>query len=155
MDNSVLISIKLADWKVSFQLLPFLKAITLGGMSADVRIPACPDRVRVECIRETEGFCFHAMDCCIKESENGAINLSSHKPCHFHVTDEMGRVLFSVQAAIVSLSPAPEYDRIVDVPEGNTILVGSSAQADIVIQHSLIDGPAVELTLTKCQHRRI
>lgn len=146
MDNSVLISLKCSDWKVSFQPLSFLHTITLGDSSSDVRIPDCPDRVRIECIRENDGFFFQAHNCQIKESSDGTVKISSRQSSHFHIKDEAGNELFSIQAAGLSLPLVPEYDRIVDVQDGKSVLIGGNSQAEIVIQHPLISGPVINLT---------
>ena len=146
MNNSILISLKRSDWNVSFQPLSFLPEITIGGASENIRIPGCPDRVKVTCIREKDGFCFQAQNCRIKESSNGAVRISVRQSSHFHVLDGAGDALFSVQAASISLPPAPEYDRIVDVQDGKSILIGGGSQDEIVIQHPLINGTAIKLT---------
>lgn len=146
MDNSVLISLKHSEWKVSFQPLPFLRTLTMGGSSSDICIPDCPDHIQIECIRENDGFCFKAHDCLIKESSNGVVKISERQSVHFHITDDSGGALFSIHAAEITLSPAPEYDRIIDVPDGKPILIGGNSQFDIVIQHPLINSAVVQLS---------
>lgn len=139
-----MISLKCKEWKVSFQPLTFLHSIKLGDSSSDISIPQCPSQVWINCMREENGFYFEAHNCLIQEAPKGVI-VSSRQPNHFHVVDNAGNALFSVHAALISLPPAPEYDRIVDVPEGKSILIGGNSQADICIQHPLIDGQAIKL----------
>lgn len=146
MDNSVLISLKCQGWKTSFQPLPFQKTITIGGASSDVHIPGCPEKAWIDCTRESDGFCFRPQGCRTGEDADGIVRISSLQPVHFHVTDEAGEQLFSVQAAIIPMPPVPEYDRVVDVPDGQQIMAGGGNKDEIVIRHPLITNSALGLT---------
>lgn len=144
---TLLFQIKNTDRPLSFQALPFLSCLRMGGNreTCDIPLSGCPADVTVRCEWQQDAFTLtlenagafehtHATACTFEKGQKAAVHVAHN-----------GKRLFSLEVQAVYEETAPRYDRSIRVDMNQEITVGSQENADILLFHPLISGPAFTL----------
>lgn len=145
MDNRFIIELRTKNWSTSIRPHPFRDRWTIGGTHCDVGIPGCDNNIVVSVTSGLSGIGLTVRGGAFAEVKKDELFLNITTVSHYHVQSLEGKELFSI-----TVHPDPQakltcYDVLIPIPEGKGIIIGGNSDADIVIDHTLLREPIVQI----------
>ncbi len=143
MDNRFVIELRNRDWTASIRPQIMCDLWTIGGDCCDIAVPGCSHETVISVKTASFGIELSVQGGFFKETEKRELFLPVVTVSRLHVYANEENELFSL-----TIHPDPDanllcFDVLSTIPDGRPVMIGSNANADIVINHPLVPGHAL------------